>query len=123
MTLHRRLLQIVLTVCTLGLQSSCGDQRVFAEAHQVALRSTERYELRTVGGDEEGATIVAQAKHFSLSEIRRNAETGFAAVYFYQAEAGFVGTDYAELEVNAGSDGASPPKRITRVRLYFTIRE
>jgi hypothetical protein len=122
MTLTRRLLQIVMLVWAFGLPAACRNSQPI-ESYRVTLRNTERYEHRTVGGDEEGAQIVVQPKHSSLSEIRRDRETLWTAVYFYQPAAGYVGSDYAELLLSTGSDGASAPTTFTRVRIHFTIRE
>jgi len=87
----------------------------------VALRNTDTYQYPTVGGDEEGALITRQARHYRVSEIRRDASTGFVCVYVYQPLAGYTGNDYAEIEIRAGSDGASPPGSITRVGFQFII--
>lgn len=92
------------------------------ETVRVSLENTETYSYPTVGGDEEGARISIQAKHYSISEIRRDAETNWVAVYFYRPAAGFVGTDYVEIEILTGSDGASPAK-ISRVVLRFVIHD
>jgi len=46
----------------------------------VSMKNTETYKYPTVSGDEQGARISTQAKHYSISEIRRNAETAFVAV-------------------------------------------
>jgi hypothetical protein len=91
------------------------------ETVSVSLRSTETYLYPTVGGDEDGARISTQAKHFSISAIRRNAETNWVATYVYQPAASFVGSDYAEIEILTGSDGASPPTNIKRVAFHFVI--
>jgi hypothetical protein len=75
-----------------------------------------------VSGDEDGARISTQAKHYSISEIRRDAETNWVAVYVYQPAAGFVGSDYVEIEILTGSDGVSPPTNIERVAFRLVIR-
>jgi hypothetical protein len=93
------------------------------ETIDVSLRNTEVYQYPTVGGDEDGARISIQAKHYSISEIRRNAETNWVALYVYQPAAGFVGSDYADIEVLTGSDGASPPTNIKRVAFRFAIHD
>lgn len=87
----------------------------------ITLRNTGTYHYQTVGGDEEGARIVTQAQHYSISEIRRNAETHWVAVYVYQPAPGFVGRDYVQLEIMTGSDGASPPAELKRVGIAFNI--
>ena len=89
----------------------------------VSLKSTETYEHRTVGGDEEGARISVQATHYSISEIRRDAATNWYAVYVYRPALGFVGEDHAEIKVQTGSDGASAPTNIATVVFRFTIHD
>ena len=92
------------------------------EIVRVSLQNTEMYQYPTVSGDEEGATIFTQARHYAISEVRRNAETNSVAVYFYQAAVGFVGSDHASIRVYTGSDGASPPTNIKEIRFYFDVR-
>lgn len=96
-------------------------ERDIVQIVDVSLSNTELYQFPTVGGDEEGARISTQAKHHSVSEIRRSAATDFVATYVYQAAQGFVGSDDAEIEVLTGSDGASPPKNIKRIAFRFVI--
>lgn len=98
----------------------CGQSNSF-ETVNVSLRNTEIYQYPTVSGDEDGARISTQANHFRTSEIRRNAETNWVAVYVYEPAAGFVGSDYAEVEIFTGSDGASPPTSIKKVGFRFVI--
>jgi hypothetical protein len=108
--------------CAVALLLGCSHSPE-SETIDVSLSVGERFEHPTVGGDEEGARIVRQAEHSAVSEIRRNAETNWVAIYSYQPAAGYVGSDRAEIEVTAGSDGASAPTRITRIVFRFTIHE
>jgi len=87
----------------------------------VSLASAETYQYPTVGGDEDGVRISTQAKHYSISEIRRNAATNWVATYVYQPPAGFVGDDSVGLEILTGSDGASPPMNVKLVQIHFLI--
>ena len=107
------LLPVVLQ--TLG----CREQGA-VETVNVSLMNSQAYEYPTVSGDEEGARISIQPQHYSTSEIRRNAETNGVATFVYQPTAGFVGSDYAELEIMTGSDGASP-SNVKRVVFRFEI--
>lgn len=75
-----------------------------------------------MGGDEDGAAIVSQAHHYAVSEIRRNAQTNWVAVYIYQPALGFVGSDHVELEVRTGSDGASPGN-VKRIAFSFQVTD
>ena len=113
-----RLIAQVAAVLLVGCQNGPATQVISA-----SLKNTELFQHPTVGGDEEGARIVIQATHFSLSEIRRDATTGFVATYVYRAAPGFVGTDHSEIEVSSGSDGASSPKRVTRIVFRFVIHD
>lgn len=87
----------------------------------VEIRNFETYKYPTVSGDEEGATIKVQAKHYDISEIRRNSETNYVAVYTYKPKFNFVGYDYVELEIQKGSDGASPPTEIKTIKINFAV--
>ncbi len=91
------------------------------ETVMVSLTNSQAYQYPTVGGDEEGARISVQPSHAMTSEIRRNAETNWVATFVYQPTAGFVGSDYAEIEIVTGSDGASPPRNVKRVVFHFDI--
>jgi len=91
------------------------------ETVRVSLTNSQAYQYPTVGGDEQGARVSVQPSHAITSEIRRNAETNWVATFVYQPTAGFVGSDYAEIEIVTGSDGASPPRNVKRVVFQFDI--
>jgi hypothetical protein len=109
-----------LVLLLLGAVLGCREREP-VQVVNVSLSNSELYQFPTVGGDEEGARISIQAKHHSVSEIRRSAATDFVAVYVYQAAPGFVGSDDAEIEVLTGSDGASAPTNIKRIAFRFVI--
>lgn len=88
---------------------------------RVSLQNTETYQYPTFVGDEEGTSLSTQAKHYTISEVRHDSTTNWAAVYFYQAAAGYVGSDYSAIRIYRGSDGASPNTHITEVRFYFDV--
>jgi len=100
----------------------CGDA-TSVETVKVSLTNAQAYQYPTVSGDEEGARISVQPNHSIISEIRRNAETNWVATFVYQPTAGFVGSDYAEIEIVTGSDGASPPRNVKRVVFHFDIHD
>jgi hypothetical protein len=93
------------------------------ETVKVSLTNSQAYQYPTVGGDEEGARISVRPSHAITSEIRRSAETNWVATFVYQPTAGFVGSDYAEIEIVTGSDGASPPRNVKRVVFRFDIHD
>jgi hypothetical protein len=105
---------------TVILTLGCGEPGA-VETVNVSLTNSQAYQYPTVSGDEEGARISIQPKHYSTSEIRRNAETNWVATFVYQPTTGFVGSDYAEIEIMTGSDGASPPRNVKRVAFHFEI--
>jgi hypothetical protein len=105
----------------IGVHAQGCSDTVRVETIRVSLQSGQIYQFPTVGGDEEGARIVTQPKHYSISEIRRDAETNWVATFVYQPAAGFVGSDYAEIEILTGSDGASPPTNVRKVAFQFDV--
>lgn len=107
-------------VAMLPLIAACNDA-VTVEYVTVSLASGQTYTYPTVSGDEEGARISTQARHFSVSEIRRDAGTNWVATFVYQPAVGFVGTDRAAIEILTGSDGASPPTNVRRVVFTFGV--
>lgn len=110
---------VLLLICTVSI--AC-DEGVPTETVTVSLSNTETFSYATVGGDEEGARIAIQPKHAMISEIRRGAETNWVATYVYKPMPGYIGSDYAQLEILTGSDGASPPD-IQKVVIEFDIHD
>jgi hypothetical protein len=85
------------------------------------LRTTDTYQYPTVGGDEEGALIAKQAQHYRVSEIRRNASTNWVVVYVYQPQGGYVGSDYAEIEIHTNSVGTPEHTKVSKLGFSFMI--
>jgi hypothetical protein len=114
-------------VATLALFAACVvtgcNPAADDEIISVELSGAENYQLDIPVGDEDGARITEQAQHFAVSEIRRDANTHWAARYVYEPAEDFVGQDRVELEVLTGSDGASAPTRRQRIIIRFTVRE
>ena len=88
---------------------------------RVSLKNTETYEYVMHVGDEEGAMISTQASHYTISEIRHDASTSWAAVFVYQPATGYVGSDVAAIKIFTGSDGAGPNTRTKTVIFDFEI--
>lgn len=109
-------------VCAL-LLAGCKEGTPSLEVRTVSLRNSDVFQYPTVAGDEEGARVSAQARHYTVSEIRRNAETNWVATYVYQPLSGFVGSDEAEIEILTGSDGASSPRTTTKIVFHFLISQ
>ena len=99
---------------------SCNDQNP-VETVSISLTSTENYQYPAVGGDEDGARITTQARHYATSEIRRNELTNWHAAYVYQPQVGFAGGDTVEIEIFTGSDGASGPRSTRKIVFHFSI--
>ncbi len=115
----------VLCALTLLLSFACDDSSTAPTQNtpkiSVQLRNMDTYEHPTVGGDEEGARITKQAQHYRVSEIRRDESTNWVAVYVYQPRAGYVGTDYAELEIHTNTVGTPEHDKVTTLVFQFTI--
>ena len=102
--------------------NNTADSNIEEGIQNVSINNTEIYAYRTgISGDEEGASIIIQARHFDISEIVRNAETKWEAIYKYKPTSGFSGTDYVELELSTGSDGASPPTNVDIVKIIIHV--
>lgn len=109
---------LILTVSCNILNDSGIEESTIA----ISIQNSETYEYRTgIAGDEDGASILHQAKHFVVSDIVRNAETFWEAVYIYKPKPGFHGTDYVEIELSTGSDGASPPTNVEVVKIIIQV--
>lgn len=114
---------LFLAFLSLLMSATACKEKVAVESLSVSILNTDRYRHPTVGGDEEGARISMQARHYSVSEIRRDSETNWIATYVYQPTAGYTGTDNVELEILGGSDGATAPRIVKKVRLHFLVHE
>lgn len=117
----RSLLSITSLFLICGIVLSCG-KSIPVEVLAVSLRNVDAFEYPTVGGDEEGARITTQPQHAEVSEIRRDAETNWVATYVYQPVAGYVGSDFVELEIFTNSDGVGPPD-VRRLTIQFSVHE
>ncbi len=89
---------------------------------QVTIKNSDTYTYNTgIGGDEDGAKIIRQAKNHQKSELRRNETTNWVVFYDYKPKANFTGQDYIEIETYEGSNGASPPTTIKTVKILLTV--
>lgn len=90
---------------------------------EVTVSNADKYEydLGTFG-DEEGARIHIQARHFETSVLGRDLNTS-RIIYKYKSTAGYVGTDYVEIYSERGSDGASPNTEISIAKINLTITD
>lgn len=101
-----------------GCSSNSDRETIYA-----VLSRGEIYQRDFTYGDEEGATIVEQAQHFLVSEVRSDASTQWAARYVYEPTPGFVGNDRVELEVRTGATSLAEPGRVRRVSIRFSVKE
>jgi hypothetical protein len=115
------LISIGLLVFSFGCQNTT-DPNIKEEIKNVSVSNTEVFEYQTgISGDEELATIEKHPKNYEISTIVRDSTTNWEAVYQYKPESGFQGTDYVELKLGTGSNGASPNKNITVIKLNITV--
>lgn len=108
---------VLLTACKNTTDSISADSDI-----NVIMKSYEIYEFRTgISGDEEEVVIITQSKNYDISEIVRNTETNFEAVYRYKPRDGFIGTDFVEIKKRTGSDGASPHTKFEVVKITIKV--
>lgn len=89
----------------------------------VQLKNTEEYSYDfNISGDEEGASITTQATHYEISKLKRDSNTNWSVVYLYKPEAGYIGSDYVEIETCTGGEGTNCG-HIEIVQLHFIIAE
>ena len=116
------LIASILLFLATGCQTTT-DPATKEEIKEVTISSSEVFEYPTgISGDEETATIEQQPKNHEISRIVRDSTTNWEAVYQYKAKNEFRGTDYAEINIATGSDGESPNKNITLIKLTITVR-
>lgn len=84
------------------------------------IKNTESFYHTFVLGDEEGATIIEQAKHYEKSELTRNAGTNMNVLYHYKPVAGFKGQDCVVIEVHYNKTGVGPAD-IQTMKINFTV--
>lgn len=104
---------------------SCKEDAIanFQEEVDVVLQNTEDYVYDFgFSGDEESATIITQAQHFSVSEIFRDTTSNWSVKYRYRPELGFIGNDYVEIETCTGGEGVKCSNIMT-VKINFTITD
>ena len=93
------------------------------ETFLISLKNTEEYiHDFKISGDEDGATIKLQAKHFSISKIIRNESTKWSVFYHDKLATGLIGSELVEIETNTGSDGSVNGKN-NIVKLFFQITD
>ena len=78
-----------------------------------------QYDLGSFG-TEEGASVSTQAKHFIVSDVERDPNTG-KIIYNYLPTTNYIGTDEVVIRSAKGSNGASAPTNITFTTIKFTI--
>ena len=115
---------ILLLEITLLLMSCDKDDSMYlVNKIDVTIENSEDYNYDfNISGDEEGAVIIIQAKHFQVSELIRNSSTNWNVVYQYKPEANYVGADYVEIETCNGGQGVNCTNTEI-VRINFTITD
>jgi len=85
----------------------------------ITISNTETY-IYDLGsfGDEDGAGIKIQPKHFEISETNRNSETD-QIIYTYQPELNYKGNDFVVLSRSYGF----PNPIVSLIRINFNITD
>ena len=117
--------RIILLLFTVAILSSCDkedenpNKDIIVENVNLTNSEIYQYDLGYFGF-EEGASLLVQAEHYDTSELDRDMNTG-NIIYKYQAQTGYSGKDYVEIQTGRGSDGASPNPFLTIIKITFTI--
>ncbi|MBU0473816.1 MAG: hypothetical protein KKF62_06590 [Bacteroidetes bacterium] len=73
-------------------------------------------------GGEDGAIIKTQAEHFEVSEIKRNSNTDYNAIYSYKPKVNYVGYDFVEIEILPDVIPIDEPSISRKVKIEFFIK-
>jgi hypothetical protein len=114
---------ILLMVFTFFISCSSDDNQsegeIIKTTASISTSETYTYNLGSFG-DEEGASIEKQAENFEISKLERTFPSG-EIIYTYKPKSGFVGTDYVELKISRGSNGASPNTNISILKITIKV--
>lgn len=118
------MIKTILLIFIIGCVSSCSsDHNKEVIEQNVTLSNLENYTYDLGSfGDEEGAGIKTQARHFEISKLERDFDNG-QIIYKYKPTSEYIGTDYIEITTERGSDGASSNTEITTVKITFNITQ
>ena len=96
---------------------------------EVTIKQDKIYDYNTgMGGDEQGVRIKVHPKHAArLRPLHRDSTIGFAPIYRYRSQPGYVGKDSVELEYSDHELGSGPDDpgttTITRQIINFTVEK
>jgi len=129
MTPKTKIAQILLTA-TLLFTFSCSDSITETPVSIVQIADSDltvelsKNEICTYlcTGGEDGAIIKTQAKHSEISEITRNSETNYSAIYSYKAKVNYVGYDFVEIEILPDAIPIDEPNIAKIVKIEFFIK-
>lgn len=96
---------IIMIIMLTGSLFSC-EEEIVTHVKNVTLKNTELFIFDLgIYGDEEGARIIRQARHYESSVIIRDASTSYNTVYQYKALVEYYGFDEVEIETCSGGEG------------------
>lgn len=97
------------------------NNKIIEENVNISNNETYEYNLG-VFGDEEGAGITTQAKHYEISELEREAAVG-KIIYMYKPQNNYIGPDYVEISTSRGASFAGDDAERTIIQIKFNITE
>jgi hypothetical protein len=107
------LLKIILLLIFILFMTNCQKEE------NITIKNTDSYYHNFyLSGDEEGASIKVQAKHYEISELYRDEHMN--VIYYYKPLVDFVGDDFVIVETYSNKTGIGAGTT-RRVKLNFTI--
>ena len=111
---------ILLIISLLLFIVSCERTNSKTSNLNITLQNTDEYHLNLgYFGDEEGCSIIEDAKHAKSSKILGNPWE--ARIYEYIPDSSYIGNDKVVIRTEKGSDGASPNDEIEIININFNI--
>ena len=112
----------VLSLMLLIISLSCEKIDTITSTHEISLKNGEAYQLNLgTFGDEEGPSIIEDARHAKSSKIL--GKLWEDRIYEYISDSIYIGPDKVMIKTERGSDGASPNDNIEVISINFIIIE
>ena len=115
------ILIIMMLIISMGCKKETSTQKTSEKIISVSLNKSDTLYKNSFGyfGDEEGISIIKQAKHSAISKIIN--QPFEERIFQYQPLNNFVGLDSVIIETNKGSDGASKSTLINKTIFIFKM--
>ena len=112
---------IMMLIISMGCKKAADVQKTTEKTISVSLNKSDTLYNCSFGyfGDEESISIIKQAKHSSISEIKN--QHWEERIFQYQPKNNFIGLDTVIIETRKGTDGGAKPNLINNTIFIFRM--